>query len=167
MKMFMTMNKYLFRMPSFFLLSWEKKKTPKISYSRQYICINVFLCVFLNRKTYAEAKTTGYWVCRDPDFKTEKCKEISVLELKCPLIHSEISKVLFLYWLETCFCLPVYNSFHKQYIFTISFSYSLNFFFNIHKKNIHFTTITDSFSFDLLAYLNNAFCRFEVWLSFS
>lgn len=98
---------------------YPKKKNPKISCSRQYICINVFLSVLLNRKTYAEAKATGYWVCRDPDFKTEKCKEKSVLGLKCPLIQSEISKDLFLYWLETCFYLAVYNSFHKHYIFLL------------------------------------------------
>lgn len=111
-----------------FLFSYyPEKKTTKFSCSRQYICINVFLCVLWNRKTYAEAKTTEYWVCRGPDFKTEKCKEISMFELKCPLIQSEISKALFLYCLETCFCLPVYNSFHKQCIFTLFFSYSLIF----------------------------------------
>lgn len=147
----------------------KKKKNPNISCSRQYICINVFLCILLNRETYAEGKTTGYWVCRNPDFKTETCKEKSALGQRCPLIQTEISTGLFLSWLKTCFNLPAYNSFHKHYIFLLFSFLTPWFLFNIHTKNIHCSVITGLFIF-LLIFLpiwTTVYCRLEVWINFS
>lgn len=65
----------------------SRKKNPKISCGRQYICRNVLLSILLKKKkTYVSCKRI--FSVQGPRLQNWACKEKTVLELECPLIQS-------------------------------------------------------------------------------